>query len=724
MPGPFAEVREALKSRDRRIVLAALGQILENPDVRLVLPDVQEVVHAACLALADERARSPEGGVPKDLAFRTGPWALQLLRDLWEFVVRGGATPRRPFCLISPDHGRWAFQLLHALLGDSELGRSADALFAVLPPFELEDGSATTATECYLDLFDALWTYAERELRGRLPLTSELMGGGWNCAKASARPAGQEPPAVDAGGSDGDPCSIDRFVESLDRLDWMILHAPEEACAEAGGGPAGYPGEKIDVEALGEEVRSAIRELEEGLREYPDRWLLDDIEIRLRNGPERLGEAYPRYRTVSASLHQLIRKLMWLVPLHRALYGMHPVGVPGVMRHGLPGFALLRRRAAGREEFEAIVSRVGERLRFSAHLDMIPWESTHDAPEEDSGREDGPFRDVVGNCGSLTKAMRDAKAYAQEDGPVLILGETGTGKELFARAIHALSDRGRLEVMNCAEIVPSLALSTLFGHVEGAFTDAKRDRKGLFQRAHGGTLFLDEIGTLGEEVQAAVLRVVEDGVVRPVGGEEATVCSVRLIAATNREEGMKEDLRHRLNRFRIHLPPLRRRGTPDLLALVEHFIRELRRTADRHRRLRLDLAALPAVLWHNWPGNVRELRNALHAAAARADGDVVEPRHFRELGGEIHVATALIPASGRHWPPLPAGEDGEEDLLERIRKRRPMQGKPASPEDREELRAAVSALLDRAGWSKARLAREVDRSTKTIRDWVEPDPSE
>jgi len=290
MPGSFAAVRDALKSRDRRGVLVALGEVLDHPDVRLVLPQIEEEVQAACRSLAEERARLPEGEEPKDIAFETGPWSLQFLRDLWELVVRGGASPRRSFCLITPENGRWVFRLLHALLGDSELGRSAHALFFVLPRYVTENDAVSEPTECYLDLFETLWLHGEHELRGRLPLTSELMDGPWKRRNGGERPPSAEARTEEAGDGvgaaavaeeaepDEDPCSIEKLVESLDRLDWMILHTPDEPGTEVDGEPADLPVDRIDVEALGEEVRSTIRELEESLLDYPDRWLLEDVE--------------------------------------------------------------------------------------------------------------------------------------------------------------------------------------------------------------------------------------------------------------------------------------------------------------------------------------------------------------------------------------------------------------------------------------------------------------
>jgi two-component system response regulator HydG len=207
------------------------------------------------------------------------------------------------------------------------------------------------------------------------------------------------------------------------------------------------------------------------------------------------------------------------------------------------------------------------------------------------------------------------------DAPVLITGESGTGKELVARAIHKRSERGEgpFIAVNCAAMPPNLLESELFGHVRGAFTDAKRSHDGLFVQASGGTLFLDEIGEMPLEMQPKLLRALEERSVRPIGGTQNVSFDTRIIAATNRdletdvEDGrFREDLFYRIDVVRIHVPPLRSRGN-DVLLLAQHF---LERVASRAGKAVTGFtgAAAQRLLEYDWPGNVRELQNFIERA--------------------------------------------------------------------------------------------------------------
>src|SRR5262249_6924250 len=212
---------------------------------------------------------------------------------------------------------------------------------------------------------------------------------------------------------------------------------------------------------------------------------------------------------------------------------------------------------------------------------------------------------------------------AGADATVLITGESGTGKELVARAIHELGPRAEAPfvAINCAAIPASLLESELFGHVKGAFTDAKGQKRGLFVQASSGTLFLDEIGEMPAEVQVKLLRVLQERRVRPVGGEEEVPFDARLIAATNRdletevEDGrFRPDLYYRINVVHIEVPPLRSRQG-DILVMAQHF---LRRHAERSRKdvVGISRPAAQKLLDYDWPGNVRELENCLERAVA------------------------------------------------------------------------------------------------------------
>jgi transcriptional regulator with PAS, ATPase and Fis domain len=223
-----------------------------------------------------------------------------------------------------------------------------------------------------------------------------------------------------------------------------------------------------------------------------------------------------------------------------------------------------------------------------------------------------------------------AERLAAADVPVLILGETGTGKELLARLVHRRSGRARRPFLpvNCAELSESLLLSDLFGHVRGAFTGADRDRAGIFESATSGTVFLDEIGDLPPGAQGKLLRVLEESEVRRVGESRPRRVDVRIVAATHRNlparvanGRFREDLYYRLGVGTLCVPPLRDRGA-DIGALADFFLDQL----GNGRRLRLDRDSRNALLGYSWPGNVRQLRNVLSVAAAVAEDSVIEPQ--------------------------------------------------------------------------------------------------
>ena len=244
---------------------------------------------------------------------------------------------------------------------------------------------------------------------------------------------------------------------------------------------------------------------------------------------------------------------------------------------------------------------------------------------------------------ALSPVMRDivlrARQVAQTDTPVLLLGETGTGKERLARAIHAWSARseGPFVTINCAAIPAGLLESELFGHVKGAFTGATRDRAGRFQMANGGTLLLDEIGELPPELQAKLLRVLQERTFEPVGADRAVKVDVRILAATHvnllaaiAERRFREDLYYRLHVFPIELPPLRQR-LEDLPPIADAVLDELARRTGR--RARLSAAALAKLSTHAWPGNVRELANVLERATILSSGTEIQPEALELPGG-------------------------------------------------------------------------------------------
>ncbi len=232
------------------------------------------------------------------------------------------------------------------------------------------------------------------------------------------------------------------------------------------------------------------------------------------------------------------------------------------------------------------------------------------------------FSDMIGQSPAIQAAIAFAQKIARADATVSIRGESGTGKELFASAIHVESGRGGLFVpLNCAALPEALLESELFGYVGGAFSGAKKEGKaGLFEVAHQGTLFLDEIAEMPLSLQAKMLRVLQEGMVRRIGGSRETPVDVRIITATNKdlerlveEHLFREDLYYRINVFPIHLPPLRARGE-DIPVLAEHFLFQFNARLGKTAQA-LTPAALEKLRRHSWPGNVRELRNVIERAA-------------------------------------------------------------------------------------------------------------
>ena len=244
---------------------------------------------------------------------------------------------------------------------------------------------------------------------------------------------------------------------------------------------------------------------------------------------------------------------------------------------------------------------------------------------------------MVGTSESLKQIRYLASRAAPTDVPVLLTGESGVGKDVAAQVIHSGSKRADKPfiIKNCAALVKELARSELFGHVKGSFTGATESREGLMAFAHKGTLFLDEIGELPVEVQASLLRVLENKTYRRVGEKEERTIDIRFIFATSRnlltevEEGrFQEALLHRINVFNIHTPPLRERKE-DIPLLVEHFLASLSTSPTRYR---ITDKAMHCLLNYSWPGNVRELRNVLERSMILADEGIISDRALpREL---------------------------------------------------------------------------------------------
>jgi DNA-binding NtrC family response regulator len=296
---------------------------------------------------------------------------------------------------------------------------------------------------------------------------------------------------------------------------------------------------------------------------------------------------------------------------------------------------------------------------FSAtHLQILIGRAVHtvfvarESKERGEGKEDAPDQiTIIGLSQAIQRVIDIARRVATTDASVFITGESGVGKELIAQTIHQHSRRSSrpMVAINCAALPEGLLESEMFGHVKGAFTGAVRDKVGLLETANGGTFFLDELIDMPKSVQAKLLRVIQDGVVRRVGSSTTSgVANVRFISASNRDpeqalkEGtLREDLYYRLRVVPIHVPPLRERPD-DVKLLTDHFLQHYWR---RHRSTGMALpkltdAALAALCARPWPGNVRELQNVIeHAVVMLEPGQDVQPEDI-PLGGET-------PAAGR-----------------------------------------------------------------------------
>jgi DNA-binding NtrC family response regulator len=306
---------------------------------------------------------------------------------------------------------------------------------------------------------------------------------------------------------------------------------------------------------------------------------------------------------------------------------------------------------------------------------------------------------LVGNSPAMAGVHRLIATVAPTDSTVLILGETGTGKELAARTLYQQSKRADMPFVpvNCGALSENLVESELFGHRKGAFTGADRDHKGLFEVANGGTLFLDEVGELNRNIQVKLLRFLESGEIRRVGETEPFRTDVRVLCATNRdlrtmikEDEFREDLYFRINTFEIRLPPLRERRA-DIPELARHLLgRAARRPSDQVADM-LTSEAVDVLLEHDWPGNVRELANVMEHAYIIAGGQRITPEHLPH-----HIR----PATGRPTLSLAAAPAGSLTAAARTLREIEMEH--------------VLRVLEKHGGSKPAAAAELGISLKTL----------
>ncbi|MGZ3445155.1 MAG: sigma 54-interacting transcriptional regulator [Myxococcaceae bacterium] len=313
-----------------------------------------------------------------------------------------------------------------------------------------------------------------------------------------------------------------------------------------------------------------------------------------------------------------------------------------------------------------------------------------------------PETSLKGMSLPMQRLRREIAQVAPTGVPVLVLGETGVGKELVAWEIHRLSQRsGELVAVNCAAIPASLAESELFGHLSGAFTGAAHSRDGLMAAAHGGTLFLDEIGELPPEVQPKLLRALAEGEVRPVGGNVARRVDARIVSATRRplvdearSETFRADLYARLAGWRLEVPPLRERRE-DILPLALHFL------AATGAQVGLSTHAAEALVLHGYPFNVRELERAMEASAVRARGQPM----LRRSHLPPDIATVVAPRStpGEQQPERPT----------------PIVPEALVPVSETPDRAALVRMLEHFGGNVERTASYFGKNRKQIYRWLE-----
>ncbi len=339
---------------------------------------------------------------------------------------------------------------------------------------------------------------------------------------------------------------------------------------------------------------------------------------------------------------------------------------------------------------------------------------------------------LVGASAAMREVYRKIELYAPSDAAVIVTGETGTGKELVARALHDQGPRraGAFVAVNCSAIAAELLESELFGHEKGSFTGAQRTHRGRFERAHGGTIFLDEVGDMPLAAQAKLLRVLEEGMVERVGAERPVPVDVRVVGATNvpleravHDGRFRADLYHRLAVLRIALPPLRQRPE-DIPLLVEYFLHEFRRKYARvvERLTPEAMALLDAYLW---PGNVRELRNVLERVFVETHSEVIGARAFREWVRERQDFSPgewgpePAPRHATVVPPWPLpGAPSEAGAVRSRRSTRPANLQPAAIRRAWQMTGGnLTAAARHLGVHRATLYRYLDRLGLTRTDF-------
>jgi Nif-specific regulatory protein len=379
---------------------------------------------------------------------------------------------------------------------------------------------------------------------------------------------------------------------------------------------------------------------------------------------------------------------------------------------------LLKERA---RFLEMIANLVGQSLRLSLQVEQ---EKRVMQEERDSlrraVRQQHGLGNVVGRSAAMRRVFEQVRLVSKWNTTVLIRGETGTGKELIANAIHYNSPRasGPLVKLNCAALPENLLESELFGHERGSFTGAVGCRKGRFEQADGGSLFLDEIGEISPAFQAKLLRVLQEGEFERVGGNRSIKADVRIIAATHRnleaalETGdFREDLFYRLNVMPLYLPPLRERPE-DIPEISHHLLAKIGNV--QKRKLTLNEAALRSLAQYEWPGNVRELENCLERAAVLSKNGIIDTTLIRfpqrERKPLRSTETVAHPVSRPAAPDLPAPPPPENTSAD---SETPPPQDAAQENDALERQRVIEAL-EHAGWVQAKAARLLNMTPRQI----------
>src|ERR1700680_3091158 len=337
--------------------------------------------------------------------------------------------------------------------------------------------------------------------------------------------------------------------------------------------------------------------------------------------------------------------------------GYPPVQSPvQAMKHGAYGYVT---KPFTIDELKLLLDRVAAHLRLKTENRML----------REKIKSKLGFASIVGHAPEMEKLYRMISKAALSSHPVLILGESGTGKEMVARSIHfsgPFRDKPFIPV-DCGSLVPTLIESELFGYVKGAFTGAMQAKEGLLAVAEGGTLFLDEIGELPVDLQAKLLRAIQEKEIRQVGSTRRTAINVRILAATNRDlevavaQGtFRRGLYFRLNVLSLRIPPLRDRRQ-DVPLLVAHFLERIARSGGHERTLSDD--TLKTMLAYDWPGNVRELENCLERACALTSGPVI---HTCDLPANIHTGSGAFPEGDDSSKIIPMLELERQTILSTI----------------------------------------------------------